>query len=66
MATNKIKKERSLLGFSIYELAERTGLTPGYISNLERGERDNPSKDTMESIAKALNKTVSEIFFPND
>lgn len=66
MVTNQIKQERTALGLSIYDLAEKAGLTPGYISNLERGDRDNPSKDTMESISLALNKTVSEIFFPKD
>lgn len=62
--SNGIKKERLKLKFSIYDVAKKSGLTPGYISNLERGERNNPSKDVMEKIAESLDKTVAEIFYP--
>jgi len=48
---------------TIYDIAKKTGLTPGYISNLERGQRSNPSKTTMKIIAEALGKSVPEIFF---
>lgn len=61
---NEIKNVRSQLGLSIYAIAERTGLTPGYISNLENNRRTNPSKEVMKKIAKALNSTVPDLFFP--
>ncbi|MEY8416710.1 helix-turn-helix transcriptional regulator [Tissierella praeacuta] len=64
MVANRIKEERLKIGKSIYDMANETKLTPGYISNLERGERNNPSKETMEAIAKALGKTVVEVFYP--
>jgi len=64
--TNRIREERLKKGKSIYDLAKETNLTPGYISNLERGERSNPSKEAMEAIAKALNKTVPELFYPEN
>lgn len=64
--TNRIREERLKQGKSIYDLAKETNLTPGYISNLERGERSNPSKEAMEAIAKALNKTVPELFYPEN
>lgn len=63
---NQIKKFREKKNLSIHELARRTGLTASYISNLEKGKRDNPSKETMEKIAEALDKTVPEIFYPED
>ncbi|GMG96816.1 helix-turn-helix transcriptional regulator [Tepidimicrobium xylanilyticum] len=63
---NQIKKFREKKNLSIHELARRTGLTASYISNLEKGKRDNPSKDTMEKIAEALDKTVPEIFYSED
>lgn len=63
---NQIKKFREKKNLSIHELARRTGLTASYISNLEKGKRDNPSKDTMEKIAEALDRTVPEIFYPED
>lgn len=62
---NQIKKFREKKNLSIRELARRTGLTASYISNLEKGRRNNPSKETMEKIAEALDKTVPEIFYPN-
>lgn len=66
MNENRIKEERLRIGKSIYDIANETNLTPGYISNLERGERNNPSKETMEAIAKALGKTVVEVFYPEN
>ena len=48
---------------SVYKLAEKTKLSPGYISNLENGKKTNPSKDSMEKIAGALGGSVSELFF---
>jgi len=61
---NQIKRFRKENDLSINELARRAELTPSYISNLERGKRDNPSKETMERIAEALDKTVPEVFYP--
>lgn len=61
---NEIKKIRNTLGMSIYKVAEKTELTPSYISNLENGKRVNPSKDVMEKIAGALNESVQAVFFP--
>jgi transcriptional regulator with XRE-family HTH domain len=37
------------------DLAARSGLTPGYISLLTRGERTAPSEDTVNALADALN-----------
>jgi putative transcriptional regulator len=63
---NKIKEIRKKLGLSIYQVAELSGLTPSYISNLENDNRTNPSRDTMQSIASALNESVLVIFFPDE
>lgn len=59
----KLKTKREELGMSIYELAEKTNLSPGYISNLENEQRTNPSKETMEKIAEQLECNVAELFF---
>ncbi len=45
------------------ELAEKCGISVGYLCHLEKGRRKNPSVTIMEDLAKALDKTVSEIFF---
>lgn len=63
---NHIKDIRNKLGLSVYKVSEKTGLTPSYISNLENGQRINPTKEAMERISNALGQTVSSIFFPNE
>lgn len=48
------------------ELAERVGLTPVGLSKSING---NPTKDTLQRIASALNVHISELFekdTPND
>ncbi len=59
---NKIKALREKLGMSIYDIAESTGLAPSYVSNLERGEKTNPSLKTMQKISLVFNKNVEEVF----
>lgn len=60
---NKLKRKRKDLELSVYDLAEMTGLSPTYISNLENEQKTNPSKETMEKIADSLNSTVPELFY---
>jgi CheY-like chemotaxis protein len=56
-----IKSDRSALGISQEELAYRAGLHRTYISDLERGAR-NPSIESIEKIASALQVSVSMLF----
>lgn len=63
---NNIKKLRESLGYSINKVAELSNVAPTYVHNLERGIKDNPTKETMLSISKALNSSVQTIFFPDD
>jgi CheY-like chemotaxis protein len=56
-----IKSGRSQLGISQEELAYRAGLHRTYISDLERGAR-NPSIESVEKLAKALQISVSMLF----
>lgn len=60
---DKLKKRRKELDMSVYDLAEKTGLSATYISNLENEQKKNPSKETMEKIAEELKCSVTEIFF---
>ena len=48
-----IRTERQRLGWTIAELAERVGLTPGAIGMVERGESD-PSLSSLRRISEAL------------
>ena len=54
MINNRIKSRRNELKMTAKQLAEKTGLTPAYISQLENGKRENPSTEVMDKIANAL------------
>jgi CheY-like chemotaxis protein len=56
-----IKTERSALGISQEQLAERAGLHRTYVSDVERGIR-NPSIATVERLAEALELPISALF----
>ena len=60
---NQIKKIRENKGMSMTQLSNLSDLSVGYICHLENGTRNNPSIETMEKIAQALNKSVWEVFF---
>lgn len=66
MYKNKIKMYRLEQGMTLRTLAEKTGISAGYLCHLEKGTRKNPSTKIMENISKILGKTVSEIFFSNE
>lgn len=59
----QIRKIREEVGMSLNELARRANISPGYLSDLERGEKQNPSVAIMKRISKVLGGTASEIFF---
>ena len=63
MLKNKIKILRNQKGITLDELSHLTGISSGYLCHLEKGSRSNPSLEVMEKIAKALNKSVAEVFF---
>ena len=65
MYQNKIKKYREEQGITMKEIAQKCSVSTSYICHLEKGRRANPSTEVMEKIAKALNKTIAEIFFSN-
>lgn len=59
----KLKECRTKKGYSIRELSEKSNVAYSYISELENGNKENPSKKVMDKLAEALNATVSEIFY---
>ena len=48
---------------TLKDLANMTGISAGYLCHLEKGTRKNPSIHIMESIAKNLGESVSDVFF---
>lgn len=57
----KIKNRRLKMGLTQEELAERSDLTKGFISQLER-DNNSPSVDTLENIVRALGTNLAEFF----
>lgn len=60
---NRIKETRVAKKMTQGELASKSGLTGPYISKLENNEESVIKNTTMNSIANALGKSVSYIFF---
>ena len=63
MYNNKLRNYRIQKGMTQKELADKCGISIGYLSHLEKGSRVNPSTEVMEKISFALGKTIPEIFF---
>ncbi|WP_078597146.1 helix-turn-helix transcriptional regulator [Evansella clarkii] len=63
MLNNKLKEVRTEIGMSVSELARRAGTTRQTIYNIEKKDHKDVSGMLMFSIAKALKKDVSQIFF---
>lgn len=59
---NRIREFRKEKGIKQASLAKEANISIGYLSHLERGERENPSYAVMKSIANALGKTIGEVF----
>lgn len=62
MGYGKMKEIREEKGITLEYLSDMTGISAGYLCHLEKGTRKNPSLQVMEKIAKALGKTVTEMF----
>lgn len=63
MINNKIKIIRKEKGMTLSKLSDLSKISVGYLCHLEVGSRRNPSFEVMEKIAKALNKSINEVFF---
>ena len=58
---DRLRERRHELGWSLRELADRLGVSPSLISQIERG-RANPSVSTLYSIVQALDVSLDELF----
>lgn len=61
MPGEKIRKMRKAAGWTVRALAEKTGVSESYISQLERGLVD-PSVSLLRKIAAALEVPVASFF----
>ncbi len=57
----RIQQYRILKGLTLQGLAEKTGLTKGYLSKIEKAQKA-PPVSTLINLAKALDISISEIF----
>lgn len=62
MVGKNIKKFRELRNYSINALAKKCNISAGYISDLEKDKKDNPSTEILKTIADALGVPVDEFF----
>ncbi|MGI6164430.1 MAG: helix-turn-helix domain-containing protein [Limnochordia bacterium] len=60
----RIRLLRMCRGLTLEELAEKSGLYPGYIGDIERGCGRNPSLKSLAKIALALDVELYELFEP--
>ncbi|NOU76620.1 helix-turn-helix domain-containing protein [Paenibacillus sp. LMG 31458] len=58
---DKLKDMRKLKGFTIRELADRSGVSAAYISQLENGNRGIPSPEVLMKLSEGLNTSYSEL-----
>lgn len=56
-----IKEIRQLRNMTLRELSKRTGISVGYLSEIERNEK-KPNFDYMVLIAKALNVQLEDLY----
>lgn len=60
---NKLKEIREEQGLSQEKLAEKSTVSRTIISELETGKTDVITNVTLEKLANALGKKVTDIFF---
>lgn len=60
---NILKQTREEEGLSQEELAKRSKVSRTIISELETGKRNVITNITLEKLATALDKKITEIFF---
>lgn len=53
---------RNQQGLILQQVSDRSGLAVGYISQLEKGSKQNPTIEALQRLAQALNVPISYIF----
>jgi SOS regulatory protein LexA len=61
LLSRNIKKIREAKGLGVNELGRRTGLSPSYLSALERRIKTNPSMETLGKISEALEVAIDRL-----
>jgi DNA-binding XRE family transcriptional regulator len=56
----QVRHERAARGERIVDVADRAGVAPQYLSEIERGRKD-PSSEVLSAVAGALGLTVRDL-----
>ncbi len=64
-SSDLIKKIRTEKGFTLEEVANRTGFTKGLISKIENN-KVSPPVSTLVKVARALDVSMGDLFVPSD
>ena len=65
MIGENIKKLRERKNISLNAFARKCNMSPGYLSDLEKGKKLNPSMDLLDKIASELGVTVQQLLKEN-
>lgn len=60
LAGSRLRARRTDLGRTLGEVAERAGISPQYLSEVERGRKD-PSSEMLSSICGALGIDLADL-----
>lgn len=55
-----VRRLRQARGWKQQTLAAKSGLAQGFISNLEQGNKDNPTQETLQKLAAAFEMSLNE------
>lgn len=61
MTNLRIKQLRKKNKLTLQKLSELSGVSNGYISDLENGKEQNPSLTILKKLAKAFGVSVTEL-----
>jgi len=61
MIGNRIGELRKQKGLTQEKLAEKMGVSPKYLSSIERG-KENPTLDMIINLAQSMNIEIAELF----
>lgn len=61
MFYEQLKEIRKSKGFTIREVADRSGVSSAYISQLENGQRGTPSPEILHKLSDGLASSYTEL-----
>lgn len=62
MLGDNIKSIREEKKLGLNETAKLAGISPSYLSDIEKGNKTNPSMEVLQRIADALDVSIKEFF----